>query len=230
KRTGGRNATVVETATQLRQRLARYQPPTTDVNSYHYHRHHHRQPSPHPVPPRDAHPCRLSQSTPCATLSEKRGTLAETISNVESRFSRRATAAFHVHFGGAVRFSGPRYVESRAGGCDYITGRGDPSILGERHVSPVFPGPGEHAARERSYTAPGAQSGSSLVVGVRTSYLAPGTDLQSSSSPPSLSCSLLLGCGTAFDRGFAKLTRRSPVCESRACCIFERRLPFLMEI
>lgn len=36
KETGGRNAAVVETATQLRQRLARYQPPTTDVNSYHH--------------------------------------------------------------------------------------------------------------------------------------------------------------------------------------------------
>lgn len=76
-----------------------------------------------------------------------------------------------------------------AGGHDYITGRGDPSILGERHVSPISTGPGKHAARKRSYITP-AQSGSSLVVGIRTSYLAPGTDLQSSPFPLSLSLAL----------------------------------------
>lgn len=56
KETGGRNAAVVETATQLRQRLARYQPPTTDVNSYHH------PPLRCPTMPAFTHP----RATPCA--------------------------------------------------------------------------------------------------------------------------------------------------------------------
>jgi len=61
KRTGGRNAAVVETATQLRQRLARYQPPTTDVNSYHYYRHHPTPPPSHAAMPVRATPRRCAR-------------------------------------------------------------------------------------------------------------------------------------------------------------------------
>lgn len=65
----------------------------------------------------------------------------------------------------------------------YHTGRGNPDILGERHMSPDYrPGRACFAHGTREVTAP-VQSRLSLVVGVRMRYLALGTDLQSPSSP-----------------------------------------------
>ncbi|KYN23057.1 hypothetical protein ALC57_04841, partial [Trachymyrmex cornetzi] len=134
KETGGRNAAVVETATQLRQRLARYQPPTTDVNSYHH-------------PPGYKLPLLPVSSLPMLS---------------------------------AIFNAGARNACSRAGGRLSRTGRGNPGILGERHMSPrVLASKGVLCARE--VTAP-VQSRLSLVVDVRMCYLAPDTDLQSPSS------------------------------------------------
>jgi len=59
-------------------------------------------------------------------------------------------------------------------GNDYITGRGNPSILGERHMSPDYRSRGACCAREVTALA---RSRSSLVVGVRMRYLAAGTNL-----------------------------------------------------
>jgi len=118
------------------------------------------------------------------------------------------------------------YLRRASRSRDYITGRGDPSILGERHVSPISP---ESTLRAGgSYTAP-AQSGSSLVVGVRTSYLAPGTDLQSSSSLLPLPLSLSL-CLSIAAQSSIKDSSSWQVAGRGGESIFERRPPFSMEI
>lgn len=66
----------------------------------------------------------------------------------------------------------------------YHTGRGNPGILGERHMSPDYrPRRACFARGTREVTAP-VQSRLSLVVGVRMRYLAPGTDPQSPFSLP----------------------------------------------
>ncbi|KYN39796.1 hypothetical protein ALC56_05783 [Trachymyrmex septentrionalis] len=80
----------------------------------------------------------------------------------------------------AIFNAGARNACSRAGGRLSRTARGNPGILGERHMSPrVLASKGVLCARE--VTAP-VQSRLSLVVDVRMRYLAPDIDLQNASS------------------------------------------------
>ncbi|EGI62480.1 hypothetical protein G5I_09160 [Acromyrmex echinatior] len=184
KETGGRNAAVVETATQLRQRLARYQPPTTDVNSYHH--------PPAAMPnhagfhPPACHPlCAPRRHSPTAASSaglivRMVGVRAMAFPLLPQGYKLPLLPVSSLPMLSAIFNAGARNACSRAGGRLSRTGRGNPGILGERHVSPrVLASKGVLCARE--VTAP-VQSRLSLVVDVRMRYLAPDTDLQSPSS------------------------------------------------
>lgn len=95
----------------------------------------------------------------------------------------------------------------------YHTGRGNPDILGERHMSPDYrPRRACFAHGTREVTTP-VQSRLSLVVGIRMRYLALGTDLQSPFSP------LLWPCCNPLSK------IRQP-----RICVCERRATYLSDV
>ncbi|TGZ49821.1 Uncharacterized protein DBV15_06222, partial [Temnothorax longispinosus] len=188
KETGGRNAAVVETATQLRQRLARYQPPTTDVNSYHH------PPLRYPTMPAFTHPratrCARRHSPTVASSAGSGWLIVRTVGVRAMAFPLLPRTLSSMTF--VSRWPSPRaryscaasWVKARVGlqtaviaclelanGCPrYLT----PALEnGMVSTTSNLGGRALRTVREKLQLA--VQSRLSLVVGVHMRYLAPGT-------------------------------------------------------